>query len=306
MGGRDIKFYQNTLLLEFCSKEGEKIINAGWTIRNLFYNINKNCLPSGHNGRAFKSNLVVWCKRKKVSPSCLYSLQPHEHCRPPGSSIHGIFQARVLEWVSISYSRESSQSRDRTWVSQIVGRRFTIWATRCGVDVDINSSPKIHIKLTTLPRLPYTCKQHHYPTFNSSIKPRNIRIIVNFPCCLKIILLIYFYILSICLFFCPMGHHFHPKTLYLSSALGFPHSPVDKESACNVGDPGSIPGLGRSTGEGIGYPLQYSWASQVAPLVKNLPAVQETCVWSLSGEDLPDKGKATHSSILAWRIPWTG
>ena len=49
---------------------------------------------------------------------------------------------------------------------------------------------------------------------------------------------------------------------------GFPHSSVDKESACNAEDPGLIPGSGRSTGEGIGYPLQYSWASIVAQLVK--------------------------------------
>ena len=51
-------------------------------------------------------------------------------CSPPGSSIHGIFQARVLEWVAISFSRGSSQPRDQTWVSHIVGRHFTIWATR--------------------------------------------------------------------------------------------------------------------------------------------------------------------------------
>ena len=57
---------------------------------------------------------------------------------------------------------------------------------------------------------------------------------------------------------------------------GFPHSSVGKESACNAGDPGSIPGSGRSTGEGIGYPLQYSWASLVAQLVKNPPAMRET------------------------------
>ena len=50
---------------------------------------------------------------------------------------------------------------------------------------------------------------------------------------------------------------------------GFPCSSVSKESACSAGDPGSIPGLGRSAGEGIGYPLQYSWASLVAQLVKN-------------------------------------
>ena len=58
----------------------------------------------------------------------------------------------------------------------------------------------------------------------------------------------------------------------------FPGSSVGKESACNAGDPGSIPGLGRSTGEGIGYPLQYSWASLVAQLVKNPPAMWETWV----------------------------
>ena len=64
-----------------------------------------------------------------------------------------------------------------------------------------------------------------------------------------------------------------------------------------------IPELGRCPGEGIGYPLQYSWASLVAQLVKNLPAMQETWVRSLGWEDPMEKGKATHSSILAWKIP---
>ena len=76
-----------------------------------------------------------------------------------------------------------------------------------------------------------------------------------------------------------------------------------KESTCNVGDPGSIPGSGRSTGEGIGYPLQCSWTSLVAQLVKNLPAMRETWVRPLDWEDPLEKGKATHSSMLAWRIP---
>ena len=66
-----------------------------------------------------------------------------------------------------------------------------------------------------------------------------------------------------------------------------------------------IPGSERSAGEGIGYLLQYSWASFVAELVKNLPAMQETWVQSLGWEDPLEKGKATHSSILAWRITWT-
>ena len=82
---------------------------------------------------------------------------------------------------------------------------------------------------------------------------------------------------------------------------GFPSD----SAACNEGDLGWIPGLGRSPGEGIGYPLQYSWASPVAQLVKNPSAMRETWVQSLGWEGPLEKGTATHSSILAWRIPWT-
>ena len=64
-----------------------------------------------------------------------------------------------------------------------------------------------------------------------------------------------------------------------------------------------ISGSGRSPGKGIGYPLQDSWASLVTQLVKNLPAMRETWVQSLGWEDPLEKGKATHSSILAWRNP---
>ena len=86
---------------------------------------------------------------------------------------------------------------------------------------------------------------------------------------------------------------------------GFPDSSVGKESACNAGDPGMIPRSGRSTGEGIGYPVHYSWASLVAQLVKIPPAMQETWVRSLGWEDPMEKGKATHARILAWRTPST-
>ena len=86
---------------------------------------------------------------------------------------------------------------------------------------------------------------------------------------------------------------------------GFPDSSVGKEYTCNAGDPSLISGWGRSAGEGIGYPLQYSWASLVAQLVKNPPVMWETWVRALGWEDPLEKGKATHSSILAWRIPWT-
>ena len=79
---------------------------------------------------------------------------------------------------------------------------------------------------------------------------------------------------------------------------GFPGSSVGKESACNAGHPGSIPGSGRSAGEGIGYLFQYSWASIVAQLIKNPPAMWETWVQSLGWEDPLEKGKATRTSIL--------
>ena len=81
----------------------------------------------------------------------------------------------------------------------------------------------------------------------------------------------------------------------------FPGSSAGKESACNAGDPGSIPRLGRYPGEGIGYKLQYSWASLVAQTVKKPPAMWEIWVRSLGCEE--EEGVATHSSILAWRIP---
>ena len=78
---------------------------------------------------------------------------------------------------------------------------------------------------------------------------------------------------------------------------GFPDSSVGKESTCNAGNPGSIPGLERSAGEGIDYPLQYSWTFLLAQLVKNPPAMWETWVRSLDWEDPLEKGKATHSQL---------
>ena len=86
--------------------------------------------------------------------------------------------------------------------------------------------------------------------------------------------------------------------MVLSSSAG-------KESACNTSNPSLIPGSGRAPGEGIGYPLQYSWASLVAQMVKNSPQKWETCIQSLGWENPLEKGMSTHSSILAWRIPWT-
>ena len=91
----------------------------------------------------------------------------------------------------------------------------------------------------------------------------------------------------------------------INTQQGFPDRSAGKESSCNTGDSGPIPGSGRSPGEGIGYPLQYSWAFLVAQLVKNPPAIHKILVLLL-GQEVPlEKGMATLSSILAWRIPWT-
>ena len=87
--------------------------------------------------------------------------------------------------------------------------------------------------------------------------------------------------------------------------MGFPGSSAGKESACNAVDPHLSPGSGSSPGEWIGYPLQYSWASLSGSEGKVTPAIQETWVRSLGWEDPLEKEMATHSSILAWRIPWT-
>ena len=71
------------------------------------------------------ANLLCVCK----SLSCVWLFVTPMDCSPPGSSIHGIFQARILEWVAISFSRRSSWPRDGTRVSCIAGRFFTVWAT---------------------------------------------------------------------------------------------------------------------------------------------------------------------------------
>ena len=84
---------------------------------------------------------------------------------------------------------------------------------------------------------------------------------------------------------------------------GLPGSSAGKEYTCNARDFASIPGSGRSSGEGIGYPLQYSWAFLLSQIVKNPPTMRETWFWSLGLADPLKEGMATHSSISAWRIP---
>ena len=88
-----------------------------------------------------------------------------------------------------------------------------------------------------------------------------------------------------CRIFFPIEIFSYYIYIYTIPLWGFPDNSAYEESACNAGDPHSIPGLGRSTGEGIGYSFQYSWASLVAQLVKNPRAVWETWVLFLGLED---------------------
>ena len=91
--------------------------------------------------------------------------------------------------------------------------------------------------------------------------------------------------------------------LPLLRVVGFPGRSAGKESACNAREDSSISRSGRSPGDGIGYPLQHSWASLAAQTIKNMPTMWETWVRSLGWEDPLEVGMATHSSSLAWRIP---
>ena len=95
----------------------------------------------------------------EVAQSCPTLCDPMD-CSPPGSSVHGIFQARVLEWVAISFSRGSSQPRDWTRVSPTVGRRFTIWATKeAPLSRDITLSTKVHlVEAMVFPVAMYGCE----------------------------------------------------------------------------------------------------------------------------------------------------
>ena len=159
-------------------------------------------------------------------------------CSLPGSSVHGISQARILEWVAISFSRGSSQSRDWACVLRTAGWLFTVLSHQEKISVNVKSSPFVGYnarggvfeETTSLPLLPCWCGP----------------IILCFGADVQ---------------------------------LRLPYSSSGKESTCNAEDTSLIPGSGRSLRKGIGYPLQYSWASLVAQMVNYLPPMQETSVW---------------------------
>ena len=169
---------------------------------------------------------------------------------PPASSVLGILQARILEEVAISFSRGSSLLRDRTHVSLIAGEFFTT-EPRGKPRVAPDSKMRLSFVSQVSPwRVCWNMDSWGHPRdFNATGLVKALRICIS------------------------------------NWFSGLPDSTVGKESVCNAGDPGSIPGLGRPIRERIGYPPQYSWASLVAQLVKNLPAMWETWVQSLGWED---------------------
>ena len=87
--------------------------------------------------------------------------------------------------------------------------------------------------------------------------------------------------------------------------MGFPGSSAGKESSCHAGDPGLIPELGRSPGEGKGYLLRYSWVSLVAQMVKNPPEIQGTWIQSLGWEDPWRRAWQPTPVFLPGESPWT-
>ena len=97
---------------------------------------------------------------------------------------------------------------------------------------------------------------------------------------------------------------FYGNKVTLTGGWTFPDSSVGRESSCNAGDPGSIPGLGRSAGEGIGYPTPVFLGFPCGSAGKE-SACNAGDLGSMPGLGSPRQGKATHSSTLAWRIPWT-
>ena len=169
-----------------------------------------------------------------MAQSCLTLCDPMD-CSPPGSPVHGIFQARILERVAIPFSRGSSQPRDQTQVSCIAGSLCIMWATG-----KAQFTPKLFMKSLQLKRG-------------------------------KMFKLIMFAWVSVALQL--------PEHLVLFISLYFSHSKR--------------------------WYLYYGFNSPVAQTVKNLPTMQETWVWSLGQEDPLEERMATHSSILAWEIPWT-
>ena len=115
-----------------------KEINPDYSSEGLMLKLNSNALATWCKEPAYWKRPWYWKSESEVAQSCL-TLCDSMDCSPPGSSVHGILQARILVWVAISFSRGSSQTRDWTQVSHIAGRFFTLWATREAPSFHLNT-----------------------------------------------------------------------------------------------------------------------------------------------------------------------
>ena len=111
-------------LFAFTTKENSAVKHWAFLLINLLIHLSGKTVRNINCISEHRCSLVL-NEVSEVTQSCPTLCDPMD-CSLPGSSVHGILQARMLEWVAISFSRRSSQPRDRTWVSCIVGRRFTV------------------------------------------------------------------------------------------------------------------------------------------------------------------------------------
>ena len=218
-----------------------------------------------------------------------------------GSSGHRILQGGILEWVAMPFSRDLPNPG-------IEPRSSALQAASLPFELLRNPDPHSPIYLKVWP---YTQGITSQPCLSFCYPPHICQPTPSLPesCSIPLIKS------TVCSFMLEKLLKTRKQRLlkliwvWLWNTRASPGSSTGKPLVCNVGDPSSIPGSGRFHGERLNYPLQCSWASLVAQMLKNLPAVQETRVWSLGWEDPLDKGMSTHSNILACRIlmdrgPW--
>ena len=200
-----------------------------------------------------------------------------DHFLPKSKALAGSTGSRSFFFGSLWSLHYSKVSWPKDWtrVSRIAGRFFTIWVTR---EALFNGLVQVYLyccwisKRRNLLRPVFEC---------SSVKSKYKKLNYNIELQYSVVSGIQ-----------------HSDYIHIYVFSGFPCSSADKESVCNAGDPGSIPGKGRSPGERIGCLLPYSWASLVAQTIKNPPVMQETWVRSLGWEDPLKVGMATTPVFL--------
>ena len=275
-------------------------------LASLFYPIALQCSvsPIGWTSIESESAVAWFCT----------TLCDSMDCNLPASSIHGIFQARMLEWVAISFSRRSSWPRDWTWGLPHC-RQMLSHLSHQGSR--IKSVKYLHtlenLNVNDLARVLHTHTQTHTHThYMEEMDQVKLFLLIN------TVILPLQLLLRVSLLFFSFFFFFFQEVVGYDSASFREHQKHPEhfkqiaESHPSVSD---ILVLGWSLNIGISNKLvqKYIWpmnnwgvrAFSVAQMVRNPPAMQKTWVWSLIWEDLLEKGTATQSSILTWKTSWT-